>query len=291
MSFERANRTVRTARNVITAISGASAIERLTRTALLPAVLVIGGGAVAGVAAGAVSALTGVSPAFAQTMDVTIDRVENGTLYFASTGGAKAPSPIRTDLVDLLPVGTLKGPATELPYFVLTGFPCRDCKDSPNVFIIRPDGRKPTAFIYPGKIIDQKTGSLLLSSRAFFGRCLWSQRNDVFVVFQQERVDRRRSLQSSVFIAEPGQDHLDERLLERRLPRITDTLKLVKQKVCQEISGKNRNTLLKLLDLRPKRDPEVNADDAGAPSGTEDEDLPPKENQTDQDLSRPRSDP
>ncbi len=170
------------------------------------------------------------------------DRIEGSTLILKAVPGQATPSPIQTELYDLRYLGTLRPPAdapTVPPYFLLTAKPCKTCALDSGIYAVRPGGRT-EPFVHPGKIIDPSSRSVALESRAFFGRCLYQSKNDLYVVFQKERVDRRAQMQPSVFVAEPGADHLQERLLERRLPRLQDTLKLVKAKQCQEIISRNR---------------------------------------------------
>ncbi|MCM2279163.1 MAG: hypothetical protein NDJ89_13890 [Oligoflexia bacterium] len=168
---------------------------------------------------------------------------------------------IKTDLHDVSYLGALRAGAGELPYFLFSAKPCQDCLQDTSLHLIRPNDSRPQTFTYPGRILDSKTRTLLLESRAFFGRCLTQTPNDVYIVFQKERVDRRRHLQSSVYIAEAGPDHLDERLLERRLPSVSHSLTWVKRKSCREISGRYRMMLRKPLDLRSTNLKEEREDD------------------------------
>lgn len=206
---------------------------------------------------------------------IEVDRVEGTTIHFRATEGA-APKPLEIELFDLKELGFL--PALEegdLPWFWFAARPCQDCLQDLGIYAIRPAPGKPDAYVYPGKIIEPKSGNVVLESRAFIGRCLYSRKEPVYVVFQKERVDRRRGLQSSVLVVEAGKDHLEEKLIERRLPRVQDTLKLVKAKKCREIEGRNRRMLSKSIDARSRH---AREDDS------EDDDSPPKENQTDRDL-------
>lgn len=88
-----------------------------------------------------------------------------------------------------------------------------------------------------------------MESRAFFGRCLATraadEEDDVYIVFQKERVDRHHGLQSSVFVANASADFLREKLIERGMPSLSRTLTLVKMKKCHEIPGRSRMMVLK----------------------------------------------
>ena len=138
---------------------------------------------------------------------------------------------------------------------------------------------KPMQFVYPGRMIDPKNKQTLSDSRAFYGRCLSGKNfgnGEGYVAFQQERIDRKSNLQPSVFFAEVGNDFVHERLIEKSLPKLAATLKLVKAKVCFEITGHNRVMLNKPLDLTPRR--------GGAAEDDLDDEDEPKENQTTDEL-------
>jgi hypothetical protein len=189
----------------------------------------------------------------AQSDLVQFERFETGgTLIYQLKSKSKTQTAsLKTNFVDTKYLSTLKSKDGGLPYFLFLAKPCQDCQDEQAVYMLRPNGEKATAFVYPGKILDPKTRAVLLDSRAFYGKCL-PNRGDVYVVFQKERVDRRHSLQASVMTAEPARDHLRETLTERRLPNIKTTLQLVKRKTCSEIEGRNRLMLRKPLDLHPR---------------------------------------
>jgi hypothetical protein len=194
--------------------------------------------------------LTAILTANAAQAEIALDRIEQGTLYFKGTPSFPA---LKTDFQELVYLGALR-PPEGLPYFLLAGKPCAACPQSQEkgLYLIRPNGGKPTQLVYPGKLIDSKTGSVVMESRAFFGQCL-RDRGDVYVAYQKEKVDRKNRLQPSVFIAEAMPRFLHESLLERRMPSFQETLKRVKAKQCREIEGRNRMILNKPLDLNPRR--------------------------------------
>ncbi|MEO5969557.1 MAG: hypothetical protein ABIQ95_06485 [Bdellovibrionia bacterium] len=196
------------------------------------------------------SAVRAEGPPPADADLVTFDHADEvkGTLVFSGPSG-KVPKPLKTDLSNVKYFGTLR-PQEGAPYFLVSAKPCKTCQDEEAIFAVRPTDRKPAAFVYPGKILDPKSRALLFESRAFFGKCLPS-RGDLYVVFQQERVDRRSKLQSSVLISEAGKDHLDETLVDRHAPRIQTALQQVKRKQCREVEGRNRLMLSRPLDLHP----------------------------------------
>jgi len=124
--------------------------------------------------------------------------------------------------------------------------------DSERAIYAIPEGTggKIQTFTYPGKIQDRKTHTTVFDGRAFYGQCLHRSDASVYVVFQREAVDKKgRKIQNSVFLAQAGEQFLEESLFERRLPRIQDTLKRVKGKTCFEIAGKSRQSLSRPLDV------------------------------------------
>ncbi len=175
-----------------------------------------------------------------------IERIENGTVFFKSDGpqgGEALPAPIKTDLVDIVPLGNLSAGAGH-PYFLLAADPCKTCGQDRSIYLVRPGVGRQSTFVYPGKIIDSKTRMVIVESRAFFGKCL-AGKGDVYVAFQKERIPRKRkrtSLQESVFVAEFENGKLEEKLIDRRVPRMDYTLRRVRAKECREIEGRSRMT-------------------------------------------------
>lgn len=217
---------------------------------------------------------------------VVIDHVEGNTLYFKSTTKGDAPKPLVLDMLsDIQPIGTLRPAAGGSPYHLVRARPCKDCKQDPAIFIVQPGNPKISRYVEPGRILDNKTRATVMEARAFYGHCLGSRSGDVLVMFQKEKVDRRRQPQQSVLIVEPTTDtveggklydHLHDLLLERGLPSISRTLRLVKAKVCKEIDGRHRVMASRPVDVNFKRQKATDNDD-------DNEDEAPRENQTDRD--------
>jgi hypothetical protein len=195
------------------------------------------------------------------------DRVEKDAVHFKAPQGTPAPRPVSTGLSDLRYLGSL-WPESGSPYFLFKAKPCQDCAHDLGIYAIRPEGGRATAFVHPGKVLDPKTRNVLLDSRAFFGRCL-TGRGDVYVSFQKERLDRKRGLITSVYIAEAGSERFSERLIERRGPRINEALRRVKDRECVEIEGRNRLMLSKPLDLTPRAGDGDADDDAPEPDDSD----------------------
>jgi len=185
--------------------------------------------------------------------DLEIDRADGGTLFFRTQAGA-SPSPLKTSLTDIQPLGLLKDPKGGIPYVLVTapGVPegaaastsmsaARFEGDERMVYLMRADGARFTKFVHPGKVKSRESGETVLDSRAFFGQCL-AGKGDVYVVHQREKVDRRRYLQVSVFIAEPGPRGIQESLLTRRLPLLDHLVRRARKGTCTEIAGITRKT-------------------------------------------------
>jgi len=207
---------------------------------------------------------------------VEFDRIDGSEVHFKAPEGVSKPKPLETKLSDLKHLGTIEAEDGSPPYLLFSGRACQGCDLDRHVYAFRADGARSTHFVYPGRILDPKSKSevVMLESRAFFGKCLSSQR-EAYVVFQRERIDRRRGMQTSVFVAEPSRDHLNERLIERRMPSIKTALQQVKRKQCHEIEGRKRLMHAKAIDLTPRRNIEEDEDE---------EDEPTKENETDAEL-------
>ncbi len=208
-----------------------------------------------------------------------LERIEGGTLVF------KGQTPVVTQLKEIKYLGLLA--STEgAPFLILTGRNCIDCLEDRAVFLVRQDGSRTFQFVQPGKILDPKSKAILFDSRAFFGRCLPGGAAESYVVFQKELVEKKRhgrrykSIEPSVFVAEPNPQGLQEKLSELRSPgslesRQRHTLAQVKRKQCFEIETRARPMLAKPLDLKARRDGD-DADDedetppaAGSPGETD----------------------
>jgi hypothetical protein len=195
------------------------------------------------------------------------DHIEDGTIYFKSGTSSGSLQSMNSRLYELVYLGTLY-PKQGDPYFLVSGRSCRDCLEDRTIYALRPSGGKPSAFIYPGKIFEPKQRSLVLDSKAFFGKCI-ANRGDVYVVFQKERIDRRKGLQNSVFIAEAKPEYFEEHLLENQRISLDYTLRMVKSKQCHEVSGRNRMILSQPLDLKPRVNTDNDPDEEDSPENGE----------------------
>lgn len=185
----------------------------------------------------------------------------------------------------------------QYPTFFFSAKNCAASPCQPQILSIRPgtlppgtQAPQPTpaysvhSYVFPGRINDSRTGEVVFESRAFFGRCLPRFRQG-YVSFQREKIDRKKGLVSSVFVAEapelppdslvatgsapaavaPPEGHLHETLIEKRhLPKIKSVIPFIKLNQCKEISGVHRSQLRRPLDLKPRHTlPESDDEDAG----------------------------
>lgn len=175
---------------------------------------------------------------------IEIDRIEHKSPDVGSTVFFKqdALAPLKTSLLDLEAVGVLRHPQQRIPYLLLSGASCRNCAVSKMLLLLRADGKFPLTLVYPGRIRDRKNGQVVFEGRAFYGECA-PGRMPVYLMFQKEKVDRRRFPQQSAFVAEVQEHGVDERLIVRRMPSLAYALKQVKRKRCFEISGFERQSV------------------------------------------------
>ena len=183
--------------------------------------------------------------------NVEFDRLEEDSIYFSSSDRKASRTPLKTGLYELNYLGKLDPERSEVePYFLFSGKTCRDCTEDRMIFAIRASGGKPNAFVYPGKILEDKNRNLVFRSNAFFGKCLKNNSEDVFVIFQDEKVGKKNRKASSVLVVTPDKDYLKESLIEKNTPSLQNTLRLVKSKKCKEIEGRNRIMANKFANIR-----------------------------------------
>lgn len=188
-----------------------------------------------------------------------IKGIEDGSVRFTVPEGALAPAPLKLSslgIKDAQLLGALESSEKSPPYLVLSGANSTSAEKA--LFLVRADGLiKPQRVTYPGRLLDPKSRELVYESRVFFGRCLINQKYDALITYQREHMDKKRGLQSSVYIAEAAPSMLDERLLERGLPSLKMIQMRVKSKHCSEISGRHRPFDAQFFSLRSRRGTEV----------------------------------
>lgn len=200
---------------------------------------------------------------------IDFDHAIEGTLFFRTPAGMTTPNPLKTGLFELEYLGKLNSydPETD-PIFLFSGKTCQTCTEGLMIYGFRASSGKSSTFVYPGKLQDPKSKRVVFQSRLFIGKCIKNKREDVLIVFQEEKEGRKKEKGLSVLVAQPGPYYLKEVLLEKGLPRLDATLKRVKAKECHEIAGQNRLMLSKPLDVHLKNDTEKKED----PDDDDDED-------------------
>lgn len=179
------------------------------------------------------------------TDQIEVDRVTDGTIYFTSVRGNPPHAPLKTQLhgVEVVTILRPSDGSRENGALLISARPCADCQDQHFIYLIELDGNDAIQLVHPGRVRDRRNGKLLFDGRAFYGACLPQRKNDVLVMFQKEKVDRRRYLQSSVFVAEIRPEGIHEELVVRGRPRISKTLRSVRKKKCVEVKGIDRRTI------------------------------------------------
>jgi len=181
------------------------------------------------------------------------EKSDGSTLHFKDDSGQKNTT-LKTGVPYVKFIAIQMSPNGQIPYALFSGRACNKCTENQvGIFMMRIDGKgRAFQFVYPGKITDSKKGQTVFNGRSFYGNCMPGMKQGL-VTHQAEIVDRRRGMQKSVLIIEPGDHKVEERLVEKRVPSIKSTLALVKNKVCTEIAGLNRLVLKKPLDLTPRK--------------------------------------
>lgn len=169
------------------------------------------------------------------------ERAENGSIYFSAPAGIAPPKPIETKLQNIEYLGELY-PEEGVPFVLFSALPCQGCNDRRALYSVRADGNDPQQFTFPGKIRDAKNGSTVFEGQTFYGSCV-AGKPDMLITYQNERVDRRRHLQQSAFVATVQGGRMSEEILTSKSPRMREVIKQVSKKKCFEVKGFTRNTV------------------------------------------------
>lgn len=199
---------------------------------------------------------------------IELDRIEGGTIYFKAPAGHRTPKPLATSLFETKYIGMIFPSQDSTPYIIISARPCQNCDQDKYIYILRPDGSKPTQLVYPGRLIDPDNGKVVYESRAFFGKCIPGM-NEGYFVHQKDLVEKKnkrkkrkiKTIELSLYVAEADKEHLNEKILWRHVPKIRTILQQAKSKQCSEIEGRYRNITAKLLDLTPPSETDDDQDD------------------------------
>jgi hypothetical protein len=196
-----------------------------------------------------------------QKWENTTPEISGSKLRFLSEAAAPAPDAINLPpLQDPRWIGWLWPQDRSIPYLLVSGV-SPESHDA-ELHLLRADGKtKPQRVTFPGRLLDPKNRSVVHESRAFFGRCLPGQKHDALLLYQRDRVDKRNRLNASLFVAEASPQNLTERLIEKRIPKMTQLKEGLRSKRCVEISGKNRFFQPQFFRFKNRTDEELEKQD------------------------------
>jgi hypothetical protein len=171
-----------------------------------------------------------------------LDKIEESTLFFKPESDGRTVKPFNTELKSPQLLGILPGKTPTGSTLVVA--------DDKSLYLFRLDGNKRVELVYPGRILDPKSGLIVLDSRAYFGKCT-SEPEETYIAYQSELIEKRRNkkkvrlTEQSVFTATPTPSGFDEKLAEIRgaaklAARERVTLQKVKAKLCLEVPRRNR---------------------------------------------------
>ncbi|MBI3535619.1 MAG: hypothetical protein HY072_09085 [Deltaproteobacteria bacterium] len=209
---------------------------------------------------------------------IVIDKIDGNVIYFKKPLNDNNTSSIKINLFEISFISFVNSSEIQKPLLLISAKPCANCLQDRSIYLINTEGTILSQFVYPGKIIDQKQNQVVYESRAFYGNCLSASNKhgnlkkffpavsenftgDIYLVFQKDKIDRRKRHAQSILMATPGKNYTYETLSERQPASIQTVLKKVKSKDCFEIEGRNRRMLTKaVLDLKKQEDQEDNED-------------------------------
>lgn len=186
----------------------------------------------------------------AENKTAEVKRVEGNKIIF------KDGSSFETTLYHLKYFGRIRSVKGKT-YLILSGKSCDECDANISIYVHSPqDGpmkgeEAQVRYTHPGKeydvraYIEQGKKVLAYEARAFWGRCM-PGRGDM-VIWHEKLWMEDRSFRKDVFILEPGEKGLKETFISgpgwpkaRKLPSISQTLKMVSGGECREIPGISR---------------------------------------------------
>lgn len=148
---------------------------------------------------------------------------------------------IETGLTNIKVLGQLETMA-KAPYLILGGNGCKNCDTSLALFLHSvSDGAKLDLkkwFSYPGKQVDSKTRNIMREVWFFFGHCLVGQSN--IAIWYTDTRTKENKWEKSATVVSLENDELIIREVRSQIPDINQTIKLVEEKVCQEVLAEDR---------------------------------------------------
>lgn len=175
------------------------------------------------------------------------------TIEFQAPAGREKIRPLNlAPLVEPLFIFWLR-PSTEAVPYLLVSAASQEAGER-SLYVVRADGGlAPQRVTFPGRVLDPKSREVVHESHAFYGRCMAGQEHDALILYQRDRNDRKRRLQTSVYVAEAAPGMLRERLIERRMPSLSSLQDRVRRRQCKEVPGRNRLFDAAFFQLRNQR--------------------------------------
>ena len=126
------------------------------------------------------------------------------------------------------------------PYLILSGKGCNRCDMNTSIYIhsISDGSMKGTSdqkrYSYPGKEYYYEDGSLLTESRAFWGKCLSKDREQLIWDMTLHKEPEKQKI---IYLVEVGpKDNLREEVIKNKF-KVNVILKNIRKDTCKEIKG------------------------------------------------------
>lgn len=163
----------------------------------------------------------------------------------------KDGSSFETTLIKLNYIGRIRS-ARGKTYLILSGKDCEfeGCDANISIYVHSPedgpmkDSATQVRYVHPGKeydvrkYIEEGKEELAYEGRAFWGRCL-PGRGEMVIWHEKFKLDDG-SWKRDVYILEPGEEGLKDTFIDKKVPPISQTLKMVSGGKCREIPGISR---------------------------------------------------
>jgi len=163
-----------------------------------------------------------------------VSSVKDRTIYFKN--GEKFETP----LYGLKYIGQIKT-EKKIPFLIMSGRECDECDENTSIYIFSPsDGQMKGRdlygrYSYPGKIKNMETNVIDYESRMFYGKVMNSA-NDGVIWFERFLAkDGKRH--NRVFLVTVQDDKLTQNAIDKGMPPLSETLKLVNERKCFELKG------------------------------------------------------
>ncbi|MFQ5911386.1 MAG: hypothetical protein ACE5IJ_11810 [Thermoplasmata archaeon] len=152
---------------------------------------------------------------------------------------------LETNIVEFKPIDVLYS-KNNIPFLLFSGRDCSQCDMNTSIYAYSPvngDFNRPrseTRYVYPGKVNFYMDGTPLSDSRMFYGNCL-SEGNSI-IIWYMRNINDSEVWERSVYVMEFENTEAKGRFLEKPLPQVNETVKLVELGICKELPGIERNS-------------------------------------------------